>query len=191
MDGWTVLKKLQASAKLAEIPVIALSAVSDTEMALSQGAASVLLKPVDTAHLTAEIAMQLNPLPRCYVLHVDDDADARDIIARMLERENWAYHPAANGNAALRILKKGRPVAIVLDLKMVGMNGFEFLEIIGKNPAWATIPVIVVSSMDITQEMGDYLTPRTTAILKKGHFAREDLANLLRPIIQTCALAES
>jgi signal transduction histidine kinase/DNA-binding response OmpR family regulator len=191
MDGWTVLKKLQANGKLAEIPVIVLSAVSDTEMALTQGAASVLLKPVDTAHLTAEIAMQLNPLPRCYVLHVDDDADARDIIARMLERENWPYQPAANGNAALRILKKGRPAAIVLDLKMVGMNGFEFLEIIGKNPAWANIPVVVVSSMDITQEMGDYLNPRTLAILKKGHFAREELANLLRPTMQTCALAES
>jgi signal transduction histidine kinase/DNA-binding response OmpR family regulator len=191
MDGWTVLKKLQANTKLAEIPVVVLSAVSDTEMALSQGAASVLLKPVDSARLTAEIAMQLNPLPRCYVLHVDDDPDAREIIARMLEREDWAYHPAANGNAALRILKKGRPVAIVLDLKMVGMNGFEFLEILGKNPAWATIPVVVVSSMDITQEMGDYLAPRTMAILQKGRFAREDLANLLRPAMQTCALAEN
>jgi CheY-like chemotaxis protein len=74
---------------------------------------------------------------------------------------------------------------------MVGMNGFEFLEHLGKNPAWAAIPVIIISSMDITQEMGDYLTPRTAAILQKGRFTREELAALIRPAIETCALAES
>ena len=191
MDGWTVLKKLQANPKLADIPVIVLSAVSDTEMALSLGAASVLLKPVDSARLTAEIASQLNPLARCYVLIVEDDDDARDIVARMLDREGWQYRSAANGNAALRIMKKGRPVAVVLDLKMVGMNGFEFLEHVGKNPAWAGIPIIIISSMDITQEMGDYLAPRTAAILQKGRFTREELAALVRPAIETCALAET
>ncbi len=191
MDGWTVLKLLQADPKLADIPVIVISAVSDTEMAQSLGAVSVLLKPVDSARLTAEIALQLNPLPRCFVLHIEDDADAREIIARMMEREGWAYQSATNGNVALRILKRGTPVAIILDLKMVGMNGFEFLDILRKNPAWVAIPVVIVSSMDITQEMGDYLTPRTTAILQKGRFTREELASLLRPAVETCALAES
>ena len=125
------------------------------------------------------------------MLHIEDDADAREIIARMMEREGWAYQSATNGNVALRILKRGTPVAIILDLKMVGMNGFEFLDILRKNPAWVAIPVVIVSSMDITQEMGDYLTPRTTAILQKGRFTREELANLLRPAVETCALAES
>jgi signal transduction histidine kinase/DNA-binding response OmpR family regulator len=191
MDGWTVLKKLQSSPELADIPVIVLSAVSDTDMALSLGAVSVLRKPADAARLTAEIAAQLNPLARCYVLQVDDDADAREIVARMLEREGWQYYPAVNGHAALRLIKKGLPVAILLDLKMAGMNGFELLDVLGKNPAWAAIPVVIISALDITQEMGDYLAPRTLAILKKGKFTNDELRNLLRPAIQACALAQN
>ena len=191
MDGWTVLKKLQSAPELAAIPVIVLSALSDTDTALSLGAVSVLRKPADAARLTAEIAVQLNPLARCYVLQVDDDADAREIVARMLEREGWQYYAAVNGHAALRLLKKDLPVAILLDLKMAGMNGFELLDLLEKNPAWAAIPVVIITALDITQEMGDYLVPRTLAILKKGNFTNDELRHLLRPAIQACALAQN
>jgi CheY-like chemotaxis protein len=125
------------------------------------------------------------------VLLVEDDLDSRNLIARMLDREGWAFRTAPNGQVALRVLKKGRPVIIILDLKMPAMNGFEFLEAMGKNPEWTGIPVVVVSSMDITQDMRDYLSPRVAAILQKGRFTREELAAIIRPAIQTCALAES
>ena len=191
IDGWTVLSKLQDNPKLADVPVIVLSAVGDVEMAMSLGAASVLLKPVDASRLTAEIATQLSPLPKCYVLLVEDDADSRTLITRMLEREGWQFRAAINGNAALRILKKSIPAMIVLDLKMPGMNGLELLEVLGKNPAWARIPVVIVTSMDITQEMRDVLTARTLGILRKGQFTREQLADHIRPAVQACALAET
>jgi signal transduction histidine kinase/DNA-binding response OmpR family regulator len=191
VDGWGVLTQLQKMPGLADTPVVVLSAISDTDMALSLGAASVMMKPVDAAVLTAEIAMQLNPLARCYVLMVEDDPDSRNLIARMLEREGWQFRAAPNGQAALRVMKKGRPVIIILDLKMPVMNGFEFLEALGKNPDWARIPVVVVSSMDITQDMRDYLTPRVAAIMQKGRFTREELSAHIRPAVQSCALAES
>jgi CheY-like chemotaxis protein len=191
IDGWTVLSKLQDNPKLAEIPVIVLSAVGDVEMAMSLGAASVLLKPVDASRLTAEIATHLSPLPKCYVLLVDDDADSRTLLTRMLEREGWQIRTAINGNAGIRTLRKGLPAMMVLDLKMPGMNGLELLEFMGKNPGWSKIPVVVVTSMDITQDMRDLLTPRTLGILRKGQFAREQLADLVRPAIQACALAET
>ena len=191
IDGWTVLSKLQDNPKLAEVPVIVLSAVGDVEMAMSLGAASVLLKPVDASRLTAEIATHLSPLPKCYVLLVDDDADSRTLITRMLEREGWQIRAAINGNAALRVVRKSPPAMIVLDLKMPGMNGIELLEVLGKTPAWASLPVVVVTSMDITQEMRDKLAPRVLGILRKGQFTREQLADLVRPAVQACALAET
>ena len=80
---------------------------------------------------------------------------------------------------------------IVLDLKMPGMSGLEFLEELAKNPAWAKIPVVVVTSMDINQEMRDVLTPRTLGILRKGQFSREQLAAIIRPAVEACALAEA
>ncbi len=191
MDGWTVLTKLQNKPKLADIPVIVLSAVSDTDMALSLGAAAVITKPIDAGRLTAEIAMQLSPLTRGFVLLVEDDADSRTLVTRMLEREGWPFRTAVNGNAALRVLKSGRPSIVILDLKMAGMNGFELLEHMQKNPDWASLPVVIVSSMDITQEMKDYLTSRVVAILQKGRFNREELADLIRPAVQSSTLAEN
>jgi CheY-like chemotaxis protein len=187
MDGWTVLTKLQHKPALADIPVIILSAASGLEMAMSLGAAAVLFKPVDANHLTAEIAAHLAPLPPSYILLVEDDADSRTLITRLLDNEGWSSRSAINGNAALRILKQATPAMIILDLKMAGMNGFELLELIGKNPAWTKIPVVIVTSMDLTADMRDYLTPRTVRILYKGRFSREDLVGLVRPAIAASA----
>ena len=187
MDGWTVLTKLQHKPALADIPVIILSGASGLEMAMSLGAAAVLFKPVDATQLTAEIAAQLAPLPPSYILLVEDDADSRTLITRLLDGEGWSSRSAINGNAALRILKQASPAMIILDLKMAGMNGFELLELIGKNPVWSKIPVVIVTSMDLTADMRDYLTPRTVRILYKGRFSREDLINVIRPAVPQTA----
>jgi len=188
MDGWTVLTKLQNKPALADVPVIILSGASGLEMAMSLGAAAVLFKPIDANQLTAEIAAQLAPLPSSFILLVEDDADSRTLITRLLDGEGWSSRAAINGNAALRIMKLGTPAMIILDLKMSGMNGFELLEVIGKNPEWKKIPVVVVTSMDLTSDMRDYLTPRTVGILLKGRFSREDLIGSIRRSISTAAL---
>ena len=190
LDGWTVLTKLQDNAALTDIPVIILSATTDTDMALSLGATAVINKPVDAVGLTAEIAMLLTPFARNQVLLVEDDPNSRTLITRMLERENWILRTAANGKAALRVLKKNHPAIILLDLKMAGMNGFELLELMHKNPEWTKIPVIIISSMDLTQEMRANLAPRVLAILQKGQFSREELADLIRPAVESSLLAE-
>ncbi len=191
MDGWTVLTKLQHKPVLADIPVIILSGASGLEMAMSLGAAAVLFKPVDANQLTAEIAAQLAPLPPSYILLVEDDTDSRTLLTRLFDSEGWASRAAINGNAALRILKQSAPSMIVLDLKMAGMNGFELLEVITKNPAWSQIPVVIVTSMDLTSDMRDYLAPRTVAILYKGRFSRDDLVGLMRPTVQKAVAAIS
>jgi signal transduction histidine kinase/CheY-like chemotaxis protein len=191
MDGWTVLTKLQHKPQLADIPVIILSGASGLEMAISLGAAAVLFKPIDAKQLTAEIAAQLAPLPPSYILLVEDDADSRTLLTRLLDNEGWSTRAAINGHAALRILKQAPPALIVLDLKMAGMNGFELLEVIGKNPAWSQIPVVIVTSMDLTADMRDYLTPRTKGILFKGRFSRDDLVKLIRPAVPKAAALAS
>jgi CheY-like chemotaxis protein len=81
------------------------------------------------------------------VLVVDDDADIRIALCELLEHEGYRTATAANGQEALRLLTSGeRPCIILLDLMMPVMDGWQFLEQQRKDPALATIPVVVVTA---------------------------------------------
>lgn len=80
---------------------------------------------------------------------VEDDADIRRGIADALELEGFEVLEAADGREALRRLRQNaRPAAILLDLMMPGMNGWQFRDEQRRDPELADIPVIVVSARD-------------------------------------------
>jgi len=78
------------------------------------------------------------------------------------------------------------PVAIVLDLMMPEMNGFDFLQELRKRPQWQHVPVIVLTSKDLTGEDRERLSGNVERILQKG---RDELAELLpelRKLVGQC-----
>jgi len=80
------------------------------------------------------------------VLLVEDDRDVREAVAAVLESDGYCVAPAEHGREALALLREGvRPCAIVLDLMMPEMDGFEFRARQTQDPALAKIPVIVLS----------------------------------------------
>ena len=84
--------------------------------------------------------------PGGVVLVVDDDPDIRLMIAQALELEGWSVTGAANGAEALRALREGtRPVVVLLDIMMPVMNGWQFMDEQRRDPALATIPVVLIS----------------------------------------------
>jgi CheY-like chemotaxis protein len=81
------------------------------------------------------------------VLVVDDDRDIRDSLIETLEDHGYQALGAANGVEALTALQTSpRPCLILLDLMMPVMDGRGFRAEQLKNPAWADIPVIVISA---------------------------------------------
>lgn len=82
------------------------------------------------------------------VLVVDDDRDIRDSLVEMLEHLGYAALGACNGLDALAQLRasRGLPCVILLDLMMPGMDGHGFRAAQRAEPAWADIPVIVLSA---------------------------------------------
>jgi two-component system chemotaxis response regulator CheY len=82
------------------------------------------------------------------VLVVDDDPDALDAIASILEDAGYEALRAANGLEALRQLgdHKGRCDLILLDLLMPVMNGWDFRRKQRQVPAFADIPVLLMSA---------------------------------------------
>lgn len=84
---------------------------------------------------------------RGLVLVVDDDAAVREMISLALRLEGWTTLQAVDGVDALLALRTGPlPDAIVLDLEMPVMPGWEFRAAQLRDPGLARIPVVVVSS---------------------------------------------
>jgi DNA-binding response OmpR family regulator len=80
------------------------------------------------------------------VLLVDDSATNNLLLQVAFEQNDFAVEVAYSGKDALKILNKKHIDAVLLDLMMPGMSGFDVLEAIRANENTAKIPVIIVSA---------------------------------------------
>ena len=78
------------------------------------------------------------------VLIVDDDNDLRAVVGDMLKEEGFEVSEAKDGVTALGAIKKNMPDAVLLDLKMPGLDGIEVMQEIRKIDPW--IPVIIMTA---------------------------------------------
>jgi putative two-component system response regulator len=83
------------------------------------------------------------------ILVVDDDDVCRDLLAEILEVE-YDIVPAKNGAEALGLLsfQLGKVAAVLLDIMMPQMNGYEFLKVFNEKGWDKKVPVIVVTASD-------------------------------------------
>jgi signal transduction histidine kinase/DNA-binding response OmpR family regulator len=174
MDGWAVLLALKADPQLAEIPVIMLTIVDDRNLGYTLGASEYLTKPVDRQRLLAALK-KLCPGEAHSVLIVEDDAETRELLRRTLETEGWQVAEAENGRTGLKRVEEHRPGVIILDLMMPEMDGFEFVRELRIRPEWRTIPILVVTAKNITEEDRERLNGHVSKVLQKGAYTREEL----------------
>jgi PAS domain S-box-containing protein len=97
------------------------------------------------------------------VLVIDDDATARDLMRRYLEREAFQTVMAESGEEGLRLAREQRPDVITLDVMMPKMDGWAVLQEIKSDARLREIPVIMVTIVDdknlgYTLGADDYMT---------------------------------
>ena len=187
MDGWAVLTALKADASLADIPVVMLTIMNETEMGYVLGASEYLTKPIDRERLTAVLGKYRPAHAGDVVLLVEDDPATRDVLHRTLARQKWSVAEAENGRVALERLTDQKPTLILLDLMMPEMDGFEFIEQLRANEAWRELPVVVLTSKDLTPDERTRLSGKVERILQKGAYSREALLREVRKIVAQCA----
>jgi len=189
-NGWAVLSALKANPKLTDIPVIVMTIVDDKNLGFALGAADYLTKPIDYKRLT-HLLNQYRPAPNqenpnWRVLIVEDDAITRSMFRRILEKEGWDVAEAANGRLALDQLAAHPPSLILLDLMMPEMDGFQFITALRQQPEWRSLPIIVVTAMDLTMSNRLDLNGHVEQILQKGAFSRDDLLQEVRDLVLAC-----
>src|SRR5687768_1199921 len=80
------------------------------------------------------------------ILVIDDDADGREVLSRVLAKAGHHVRSAANGQEALLLVATTIPQVIILDARMPEMSGVDFLVVIRSYLRWSTIPVIMLSA---------------------------------------------
>jgi signal transduction histidine kinase/DNA-binding response OmpR family regulator len=185
LDGWTVLAALKGDLALADTPVILVTIVDERTKGYTLGATDYLVKPVDRDRLVAVLRSTCARAPG-HLLVVEDDDATRAMIRQTLEREGWAVAQAENGRVALDRLAQARPDAIVLDLMMPEMDGFEFLAELRSRAEWCTIPVLVVTAKDLTDDDRRRLNGGVERIIQKGAYTRAELLREVGQLVATC-----
>jgi CheY-like chemotaxis protein len=183
MDGWTVLSALKADSKLCDIPVIMLTMVDDPVRGFTLGASDYATKPVDRRRLSQILQKYTCVDPPCPVLVIDDDPSARALTRAMLEKEGWAVTEAENGIDALKLMETERPSLIFLDLMMPEMDGFAFAAEVGRRPEWRSIPIVVLTSQDLSNDDRRRLNGHVETILRKHGDSREALLAQVRDLL--------
>src|SRR5690242_18662112 len=111
------------------------------------------------------------------VLIVEDEPDTRDMLVQLVRDAGFPVLASDEGRKALELAVSIRPCAIVLDLVMHGMDGWEFLDRRKDMPAIKHTPVVVITGQSGVRDAD------VAAVLTKP-FASAELVSTLRKVVE-------
>jgi CheY-like chemotaxis protein/signal transduction histidine kinase/HAMP domain-containing protein len=173
MSGFEVLKKISDSPPLSDLPVVVFTGrelSAEEDATLHSMARSIVVKGVEsperlldeTSLFLHRVVGKLPPqkqamLQRLHssdeqlsgrtVLLVDDDARNVFALSSVLERRGMNVLTATTGNEAIQFIESTPQIAIVLmDIMMPGMDGYQAIEAIRKDPARQRLPIVALTA---------------------------------------------
>jgi len=176
-DSWRLLAELRRTERTRDIPVIVASSVEDQAKAFHLGATDYLLKPLERAALLHSLA-ELTGARR--ILIIDDDERDRYLLKQQLRDSGMLIREASDGRDGIRQAAQERPNAIILDLTMPGMNGFDVLDALKSSSATQDIPVVICTSRVLSDQERIQLEGKTAAIISKESYGQGQLADVIR-----------
>jgi signal transduction histidine kinase/DNA-binding response OmpR family regulator len=181
-SGYEVLEELRADPEVGHIPTILITVEDDRARGLKAGATDYLRKPI-TAHQLRGVLDVYRLRATGEVLVIDDDDDSAELLARSVAQVGFSARRAADGAQGLAMATELRPDAIVLDLAMPVMNGFEVLDQLASAEELRDVPLIVVSGCDITIEEHRRLAAAGHRFFPKAASTPREIAQSLKELV--------
>jgi PAS domain S-box-containing protein len=179
MSGRAVLGKIRERGLNIETPVIIVSVLADKGIGVGYEVRDILAKPVSPSEI-------LHALERCGVkpnsqrpiLVVDDDEAALKLAGKTLHELGYRAVCRQDVTSALEAASQQHLAAVVLDLVIPEINGFEFLKRFRKTPFGRQTPVIVWTGKDLTTAERHQLQSAANSVVMKSEMADELLREL-------------
>jgi len=170
MLGWSVLGHLTVDPTTRHIPVQILTIEEDPQQGLEHGAFAYVNKLAtseDLAHAFDRLRTFSTPHMKRLLVIEDNEAE-RTSIVELLGHDDVEITTVASGVEALSAMHAQSFDAIVLDLRLPDISGFELLERMQANPVLCEVPVVVFTGKELSDEEEAGLRRMAKSIVVKG-----------------------
>jgi chemosensory pili system protein ChpA (sensor histidine kinase/response regulator) len=126
------------------------------------------------------------------IMVVDDSVSVRRVVSKLVTNAGWTPHPAKDGQDALEQMQtmKTLPTAILLDVEMPRMNGYELTTTLRANPATAHIPIVMLTSRAGDKHREKAMSLGASAYLVKPYQEEELIDTVKRLVTKNGHFAE-
>jgi signal transduction histidine kinase/DNA-binding response OmpR family regulator len=165
-ECWSFLARIRE--RWPAVPCIATSIKDESAMARQKGADSFLAKPVDPAVLLKELRARTAQTGTLRLLVVDDNEISRYILRDLLDLPWFQIREASSGKEALLRINEEVPDALILDLLMPDISGFEVIRELRAHRATERLPILIYTSKELSESERGELGAMNAQVIRKG-----------------------
>jgi len=192
-NGFETLVALQKTPETANIPIIIVSIVDQKQVGFALGAADYLVKPIRKPVLLETIRKHVphQTDDDSAILLVDDDPKILELLEETLRSAGYETQSVQSGARALEVLSSKLVSAVLLDLLMPGMDGFEVIRHVREQATLKDLPILVMTAKTLAQEEIALLSRETQALFQKNGSWRQQLMVEVGRVVQGRKRAKS
>ncbi len=186
LSGWETLQRLRSSPETSHIPVVILSVLSSSlRPQLTGDAQGWVQKPFNESLLFAELRRVLHSGEGpAHVLLVEDDEDLASVVKASFEDAAIYIEHASSRQMAIRHCITRRPDLLILDLTLPDGDGFSLVEWLRQQPALCSLPLVVYSGREISEQDMVKLRLGPTEFLTKAKVQPQEVEELVLTMVQ-------
>jgi len=192
-SGFETMIALRKNPETANIPIIIVSIVDQKQVGFALGAADYLIKPIRKTVLLETIRKHVphQEDDDAAILLVDDDSETLALLEETLRSAGYETRSVRSGARALEVLSSKLISAVLLDLLMPGMDGFEVIRHVRQEATFRDLPILVMTGKSLTAEESAMLGHNTQALLQKNGSWQQQLIAEVGRVIEGRKLAKS
>lgn len=187
-SGLETLAALRRTPQTANVPVIIVSVTDQKQVGFALGAADYLIKPIRKSVLLETVRRHILPHNDDddeAILLVDDDPKTLELLEVTLRFGGYETQSVRSGARALEVLSSKIVRAVVLDLLMPGMDGFEVLRHVREEAALKELPIFVMTAKSLTHDELTFLSTETQAHFEKTGTWHQKLMVEVKRVLQS------